>query len=54
MLRISLKEVLILHAQEKVLRRFVQIVQDHAVIRSIKIKSFSSKEHECISHSNRC
>ena len=36
-------------AQEKVLRRFVQIVQDHAVIRSIKMKSFSSKEHEYIS-----
>ena len=36
-------------AQEKVLRRFIQIVQDHAVIRSIKMKSFSSKEHECIS-----
>ena len=36
-------------AQEKALRRFVQIVQDHAVIRSVKIKSFLSKEHECIS-----
>jgi len=38
-----------IEAQEKVLRRFIQIVQDHAVIRSIKMKSFSSKEHECIS-----
>ena len=37
-------------AQEKVLRRFIKIVQDHAVIKSMKLKSFLSKdfEHECI------
>jgi phenylalanyl-tRNA synthetase beta chain len=36
-------------AQDKVLRRFVKIVQDHAVIKSIKFKSFVSKEPEEIS-----
>ena len=33
-------------AQDKVLRRFIQIVQDHTVIKSIKIKSFIAKEHQ--------
>ena len=36
-------------AQDKVLRRFIKIVQDHAAIKSIKIKSFVSKELEEIS-----
>ena len=35
--------------QEKVLRRFIKIVQDHAVIKSIKLSSFSSKELDKIS-----
>lgn len=35
--------------QEKVLRRFIKIVQDHAVIKSIKLRSFSSKELDKIS-----
>jgi len=35
--------------QDKALRRFVKIVQDHAAIKSIKIKSFVSKELEEIS-----
>ena len=36
-------------SQEKVLRRFIKIVQDHAVIKSLKLKSFISKEFEHIS-----
>ena len=35
-----------IEAQDKVLRRFINIVQDHAVIESIKIKSFIAKEYE--------
>ena len=31
-------------SQEKVLRRFIKIVEDHVEIQSIKLKSFSSKE----------
>ena len=38
-----------IEAQDKALRRFVKIVQDHAVIKSIKLKSFVSKEPEEIS-----
>ncbi len=34
-------------AQEKVLRRFIKIVQDHAVIKSMKLKSFLSQGLEC-------
>lgn len=37
-----------IEAQDKVLRRFIKIVQDHAVIESIKIKSFIAKEHQDI------
>ena len=33
-------------AQDKVLRRFAKIVEDHAVIKSIKLKSFVSKDIE--------
>tara|TARA_B100001063_G_C16736228_1_gene542169 strand:- start:394 stop:1746 length:1353 start_codon:yes stop_codon:yes gene_type:complete len=33
-------------AQEKVLRRFIKIVQDHAVIKSMKLKSFLSQDFE--------
>jgi phenylalanyl-tRNA synthetase beta chain len=35
-----------IEAQDKVLRRFIKIVQDHAVIESIKIKSFIAKEYQ--------
>ena len=35
-----------IEAQDKVLRRFIKIVQDHAVIESIKIKSFIATEHQ--------
>ena len=35
-------------AQDKVLRRFIKIVQDHALIKTIKIKSFVSKQPEDI------
>lgn len=35
-------------SHEKVLRRFIKIVQDHASVRSIKFKSFSSKQHKYI------
>jgi len=38
-----------IEAQDKVLRRFIKIVQDHAVIESIKIKSFIAKEYQDIS-----
>jgi len=34
---------------EKVLRRFVRIVKDHTKIKSIKLKSFSYKDHKNIS-----
>ena len=40
MLHISLKEVLILHAHEMVLRRFVKVVQDHAKINQLKLNHF--------------
>ena len=35
-------------SQEKVLRRFIKIVEDHVQIKSIKLKSFSSKEFKHI------
>jgi phenylalanyl-tRNA synthetase beta chain len=35
-----------IESQDKVLRRFIKIVQDHAVIESVKIKSFIATEHQ--------
>ena len=36
-------------SQEKTLRRFIKILEDHTNIKSIKLKSFISKNHENIS-----
>ena len=33
-------------SQERVLRRFIYIIQDHVAIKSIKLKSFSSKNND--------
>ena len=35
-----------IEAQEKVLRRFIAIVQDHAVIKNFKIQTFNDVEHK--------
>ena len=44
---INLKEVLIFISRESI-RRFIKIVEDHVQIKSIKLRSFSSKEFKHI------
>jgi len=40
-------------SQEIILRRFIKIVEDHAKIKTVKLKTFASQEYKYTYYSNR-